>query len=73
MNYIGHEQLRGDVAALANSMCDVRTTLNELTDRYRYDADSLPERLARQTLSQINTLYLEAYRQILELDACFKD
>ncbi|MGU3416325.1 hypothetical protein [Enterobacter bugandensis] len=68
-NYAGKEALRTDVAALANSMCDLRATLNALESRYRYDA----ENLARQTICRINALYLEAYRQALELDASFKD
>jgi hypothetical protein len=74
-NYAGNEALRADVAALANSMCDLRATLNALESRYRYryDAENLTERLARQTICRINTLYLEAYRQALELDASFKD
>ncbi|HFS8113169.1 TPA: hypothetical protein ACH2I9_004539 [Enterobacter asburiae] len=72
-NYAGNEALRADVAALANSMCDLRATLNTLESRYRYDAENLTERLTRQTICRINALYLEAYRQALELDASFKD
>ncbi|QKJ89340.1 hypothetical protein PMPD1_4442 (plasmid) [Paramixta manurensis] len=73
MNYSGHETLRADVAALANGMCDLRTELNRLESQYRYDAESLTERLARQTFCRINALFVEAYRQVLALDDCFKD
>lgn len=73
MNHSGFEALRADVAALTNSMIDLRTTLNALEARYHYDADPLPERLARQTLCRINALFLDAYREVLVLDACFKD
>nr|WP_241390596.1 MULTISPECIES: hypothetical protein [Yersiniaceae]ULG17041.1 hypothetical protein 1772p2_00055 [Serratia proteamaculans]ULG20156.1 hypothetical protein 49p3_00066 [Yersinia frederiksenii] len=73
MNYDGHEQLRADVAALANSMCELRDTLNALESSYRYDANDLTERLARQTLCRINGQFLKAYREIIELDAAFKD
>lgn len=73
MNYAGLEDLREDVANLANSMCDIRTTLNELEHRYRLDSESLAERLARQTLFRANMLFMQAYNEILELDACFKD
>ncbi|ATZ30330.1 hypothetical protein IO973_003923 [Escherichia coli] len=73
MNYAGHEQLRAEVAALANNMCDLRATLNELEHRYRFDSDVLAERLMRQTLFRINSLFMAAYNEILELDACFKD
>ncbi|OJB86349.1 hypothetical protein A9Q61_17945 [Yersinia ruckeri] len=73
MNYDGHEQLRADVAALANSMCELRDTLNAFESRYRYDADDLTERLARQTICRINARFLETYREILELDASFND
>ncbi|MCX8967225.1 hypothetical protein EHW66_20295 [Erwinia psidii] len=73
MNYAGSEALRADVAALANSMCDLHTELNRLESQYRYDADLLTERLARQTICRINALYLAAYREALELDASFSD
>lgn len=73
MNYSGHEQLRAEVAELASSMCDLRATLNGMEHRYRFDSDVLAERLARQTLFRINALFMVAYNEILELDACFKD
>lgn len=73
MNYAGNERLREEVAALANSMCDLRTTLNDLEYRYRFDSDVLVHRLARQTLFRINALFMAAYNEVLELDACFKD
>ncbi|WP_097502429.1 hypothetical protein, partial [Escherichia coli] len=61
-----------EVAEVANAMCDLRTTMNEMEQRYS-DADTLPERLVRQTLFRANRLLMEAYTEILELDACFKD
>ncbi|EML8490086.1 hypothetical protein WAB73_003316 [Salmonella enterica subsp. enterica] len=73
MNYGGHEKLRAEVAALANNMCDVRTTLNRLERTTRYDTDSLAERLIKQTLRRINALYLEAYKEMIELDESFQD
>ncbi|EEC0161155.1 MULTISPECIES: hypothetical protein [Enterobacteriaceae] len=72
-NYTGHEQLRADVAELSNAMCDLRMTLNLLESRYRFDSEVLTERLVRQTLCRINALFLDAYREALELDASFKD
>lgn len=65
--------LRAEVAALANSMCDVRTTLNRLQSCYDDNATFLMERLAGQTLRRINTLFLGAYQEILALDESFKD
>ncbi|ECG0730016.1 hypothetical protein DKG50_12765 [Salmonella enterica] len=73
MNYAGHEQLRAEVAALANNMCDLRDALNDMEHRYRFDSDVLTERLTRQTLFRANALFMAAYNEILELDACFKD
>ncbi|EHL9563668.1 hypothetical protein KCC73_004578 [Salmonella enterica subsp. enterica serovar Altona] len=72
MNYAGHEKLRADVAELANNMSDLRDALNNM-DCYRFDSGVLTERLARQTLFRINALFMAAYNEILELDACFKD
>ena len=45
MNYAGHEKLRAEVAEVANAMCDLRTTMNEMEQRYSFNADTLPERL----------------------------
>lgn len=73
MNYAGHEQLRAEVAELANNMSDLRDTLNDMEHRYRFDSGVLTERLTRQTLFRVNTLLMAAYSEILELDACFKD
>lgn len=73
MNYSGHEKLRAEVAALANSMSDLRDALNDMEHRYRFDSGVLTELLTRQTLFRINALFMAAYNEILELDACFKD
>ncbi|EKF5089578.1 hypothetical protein Q8118_004591 [Salmonella enterica] len=73
MNYAGHEKLRADVAELANNMSDLREALNDMEHRYRFDSGVLTERLSRQTLFRINSLFMAAYNEILELDACFKD
>ncbi len=56
MNYAGHEKLRAEVAEAANAMCDLRTTMNEMERRYSFNADTLPERLVRQTLFRDNCL-----------------
>ena len=45
MNYAGHEKLRAEVAEVANAMCDLRTTMNEMERRYSFNANTLPERL----------------------------
>lgn len=45
MNYSGHEKLRAEVAALANSMCDLRATLKVLEERYHWQRHGLTERL----------------------------
>lgn len=63
MNYPGLENLRADVAALSNAMCDVRMLLNRLESQHRHDAAALTERMAAQALRRINTLLLEAYRE----------
>lgn len=61
------------MAEVANNMCDLRAALNDMEHRYRFDSDVLVERLVRQTLFRANRLFMEAYIEILELDACFKD
>lgn len=73
MNYEGLTTLRADIAALANRMCDIRAEMNALEAACRFDSENLAERLACQTVFRANTLYMQAYNEILELDACFKD
>lgn len=69
MNYVGNEKLRAEVALLTNSMCDLRTTLKVLEDRYHWQRHGLTERLA----GRINILLDEAFNESLMLDECFKD
>ena len=73
MNYPGLENLRADVAAVSNAMCDVRMLLNRLEAQHRHDSASLAERMAAQSLRRINALLLEAYREALVLDETFQD
>lgn len=73
MNYAGLETLRANISVLCNDMCDIRTQLNHMESEYNYDADTLVERLAGQTLRRINMLFLEAYREVLVLDETFQD
>ena len=73
MNYSRLEQLRADVAALSNAMCDIRMTLNRLESQHRHDSAMLAERMAAQTLRRINARFLDAYRDMLELDESFQD
>ncbi len=70
MNYAGHEKLRAEVAEVANAMCDLRTTMNEMEQRY-----SLPTPCRNVCVRRCfaNRLPMEAYTEILELEACFKD
>lgn len=73
MNYARHEKLRVEAAEVANAMCDLRTTMSEMKRRYSFNADTLPERLVRQTLFCANRLLMEAYTEILELDSRSKN
>lgn len=73
MNYEGNEQLHADIAALVNSMCELRHTLNSLEFRYGDNEGKLTEQLARQTFCRINAFYLKAYREVLALETCFKN
>lgn len=72
MNYAGHEKLRAEVMEVGNNMCDLRVTLNEMEHRYRVDPDVLTERLPHQTFFRINALFMAAYNEILEPDACLR-
>lgn len=73
MNYDGHEALRRDIVGLANSMCDLKTTLNVLEERYHWQHEGLPERLAGVSLRRISVLMDEAFNIALLLDESFRD
>jgi hypothetical protein len=48
-------------------------TLNRLESEHRHDSATLARRMAAQTLRRINARFLEAYREMLELDESFQD
>ena len=73
MNYNGHKALRRDMAGLANNICDLKTTLKVLEDKYHYQHDGLPERLAGVSLRRLNVLMDEAFNIALLLDESFRD
>ena len=73
MNYGGHEALRRDMAGLANNLCDLKTTLNVLEEKYHYRHDGLPERLAGMSLRRISELLDKAFNIALMLDESFQD
>lgn len=72
MNYNGHEALRRDMAGLANNICDLNP-LKVLEDKYHYQHDGLPERLAGVSLRRLNVLMDEAFNIALLLDESFRD
>ncbi|MDU1569099.1 MAG: hypothetical protein E6639_28480, partial [Klebsiella pneumoniae] len=65
--------LRRDMAGLANNICDLKTTLKVLEDKYHYQHDGLPERLAGVSLRRLNVLMDEAFNIALLLDESFRD
>ena len=73
MNYDGHEALRRDMAGLANTLCDLKTTLKVLEDTYHYRYDGLAERLAGISLRRLSVLMDEAFNIALMLDESFLD
>ena len=73
MNYDGHEALRRAMAGLANSLCDLKTTLKVLEDTYHYRYDGLAERLAGISLRRLSVLMDEAFNIALMLDESFLD
>lgn len=73
MNYDGHDALRRDMAGLANNLCDLKTTLKVLEEKYHYRHDGLPERLAGVSLRRISVLLDKAFNEALMLDESFQD
>ena len=52
---------------------DLKTTLKVLEDKYHYQHDGLPERLAGVSLRRLNVLMDEAFNIALLLDESFRD
>jgi len=72
-NYAGLEPLREDVAALVNDIYELLSRLKTLESPGHHDAETVAELLARNAICRISDLYMEAYREALVLNACFKD
>ncbi|OFC63614.1 hypothetical protein [Candidatus Erwinia dacicola] len=73
MNYAGIESLRSDVAELVNMMDELWVRMNALGSHNYRDDTPAAELMARQAVTRINALFLNAYREMLALNACFKD
>lgn len=73
MNYAGLEPLREDVATLANDMYELLSRLEALESKKNHDAKTVAELLVRNAFCRIRSLYMEAYREALALDASFND
>ncbi|OCJ37357.1 MULTISPECIES: hypothetical protein [Serratia] len=72
-NYEGFEALREDIAKVGHMMDELHMALFKLTSTYPVTEDALVIRLAGQSLRRINTLCLEAYREMAALDHCFEE
>ncbi|WP_058912040.1 hypothetical protein [Entomohabitans teleogrylli] len=72
-NYEGHEQLRDDLAELANSMSDVRMRIRELEVKYHDGCPALVDALAADFLRTLNEQYLSVYIRVLAFSDCFHD
>jgi len=72
-NYAGLEPLREDVSRLANDIYELLSRLKVLESQKHHDAETVAELLVRNAFCRIRELYMEAYREALALDACFKD
>lgn len=72
-NYAGLEPLREEVAARVNDIYELLSRLKALESPKHHDAETVAELLARNAIGRIRDLYMEAYREALVLDACFKD
>ena len=68
-NYQGHEQLRDDLAALSNTMSDLRLHIRALEVKYH---DGCPA-LAADFLRNLNEQYLTVYMRVLAFSDCFHD
>jgi hypothetical protein len=72
-NYTGHEQLRDDLAVLANSMSDLRVHIRTLETKYHEGCPGLIDALAADFLRDLNEQYLNVYRRALAFSDCFRD
>lgn len=61
MNYAGIESVRTDVAELAGLMDELRIRMNALGAHSHLNDLPAPELMARQAVTRINALFLNAY------------
>ena len=73
MNYAGNEELRVDVAALAEALYALRQQMRGLEARHFYGSTDLAARLAGQLVSQMNAQLLVLYKQANEMEHAFRD
>lgn len=73
MNYLGHEQLREDIAALANAMDALRQQIRELEKKYQDSSPELVDALAGQFARSVNKQFLDVYLRVLVFNDCFRD
>ncbi|ELW3333326.1 hypothetical protein QMH89_004465 [Salmonella enterica] len=72
-NYQGHEQLRDDLAALSNTMNDLRLHIRALEVKYHDGCPALVDALAADFLRNLNEQYLTVYMRVLAFSDCFHD
>ncbi|EDW2262082.1 hypothetical protein [Salmonella enterica] len=73
MNYEGNEELRQDIARLANDVNELHQRIKLLEQKYRWDSDNLVHGLAGQSLCIANVSCSTLHQQIYELDLVFSD
>lgn len=73
MNYPGNEELRLEIARLANDVNELHQRIKLLEQKFRWNSDSLVHGLAGQTLRIAEISCSTLHQQIYELDLVFSD
>ncbi|EBP4342198.1 hypothetical protein UK30_10115 [Salmonella enterica] len=73
MNYEGNEELREDIARLANDVHELQQRMKLLEQKYLWNTENLTHRFAGQTLHTAGVACSALHQQIYDLDLIFSD
>lgn len=73
MNYEGNEELREDIARLANDVHELQQRMKLLEQKYLWNTEDLTHRFAGQNLRSAGAICSALHQQVYDLDLIFSD
>lgn len=73
MNYAGNEELREDIARLANDVHELHQRMKLLEQKYLWNTENLTHRFAGQTLHTAGAVCSVLHQHVYDIDLIFSD